>query len=121
MSIANVAPKLASIWSVSGSGGGSGTSYVWDNKSITAATGTTQIQSKLQVDGDADINGDIRVQGRSISESLAKIEERLNILIPNVRLEKDWKELGQLRMQYVELERKLLEQQRVFDILKKCD
>jgi hypothetical protein len=36
-----------------------------------------------------------------------------------VRLEQDWQELQQLREQYMELERKLLEQQKVFDILKK--
>lgn len=90
------------------------TDYTW-GKGVTA----TNIQSKLKVNGDAEFDGDIKIQGRSITESLTKIEERLNILIPNVRLEKDWEELGRLRMQYVELERKLLEQQRVFDILKK--
>jgi hypothetical protein len=45
----------------------------------------------------------------------------LAILVPNVRIEKDWKELQRLREQYIELEKKLLEQQRVFDILKKSD
>jgi hypothetical protein len=97
----------------------SGSSYVFDNKWTTA--GTTNIQSTLRVNGDADFDGDITVKGRSITQTLEKIEERLAILIPNVRLEQDWKELQNLRMQYVELERKLLEQQRVFDILKKSD
>lgn len=121
MSAANVAPGSASTWSVfgSGSGGTAVTDIIYGNN--WNMTGTTQIKSTLQVDGDADIKGDLRVQGQSITETLDKINERLNILIPNVRLEKDWEELGQLRMQYVELERKLLEQQRVFDILKKCD
>jgi hypothetical protein len=51
---------------------------------------------------------------------LAKIEERLAILPPpNLELERDWSELAKLRQQYVELERELLEKQRVFDILKK--
>jgi hypothetical protein len=51
---------------------------------------------------------------------LAKIEERLAILPPpNPELERDWSELAELRKQYVELERELLEKQRVFDILKK--
>ena len=84
------------------------------------ATGVS-IQSTLKVNGNADIDGDLKVRGQSITETLDRIHERLNILIPNVRLEKDWEELGQLRMQYVELERRLLEKQRVFDILKKSD
>jgi hypothetical protein len=102
-----------------GNNGSGGTSYTVDNKWTTA--GTTNIQSTLKVNGDANFDGDITVKGRSITQTLEKIEERLAILIPNVRLEQDWKELQNLRMQYVELERKLLEQQRVFDILKKSD
>lgn len=117
MSVANVAPgSSASTWSVfSGGSGGSGTNYTWDNKSLSA--GTTQIQSTLRVSGDADFDGDIRVKGQSITETLDKINERLNILIPNEKLEKDWSELAELRMRYVELERQLLEKQRTFDIL----
>ena len=47
------------------------------------------------------------------------VESRLAMLQPNPELEKDWEELSRIRMQYVELERKLLEQQRVYNILKK--
>lgn len=87
----------------------------WSN----ASTGYTDIQSKLKVQGDAEFTGDIRIRGRSLDETLTKIEERLNILVPNKELEEGWQELHQLRMQYVELERQLLEKQRTFDILKK--
>jgi hypothetical protein len=101
-----------------GNGGSGGTSYTVDNKWTSA--GTTNIQSTLRVNGDADFDGDITVKGRSISQSLAKIEERLAILPPpNLELERNWLELAELRQQYVELERELLEKQRVFDILKK--
>ena len=116
MSTANVAPGTASTLSVFG-GGGTSTNYTWDSKSLTA--GTTKIQSTLQVDGDADFDGDIRIQGQSITDTLNKINERLNILVPNEKLEKDWSELAELRIRYVELERQLLEKQRTFDILKK--
>ena len=120
MIAANLAPGSASTLSVfSVRNGGSGGNYTWDNKSLTA--GTTQIQSTLRVDGDADFNGDVRVQGQSITEAINKINERLNILVPNEKLEKDWSELAELRMRYVELERELLEKQQVFDILKKSD
>jgi hypothetical protein len=98
----------------------SGTSYTVDNKWTTA--GTTAIQSSLRVNGDAAFDGDITVKGRSLTASLAKIEERLAILPPpNRELERDWRELAELRQQYVELERELLEKQRVFEILKKYD
>jgi hypothetical protein len=97
---------------------GPGTSYTFDNKWTTA--GTTAIQSSLRVNGDADFDGDITVKGRSITQTLEKIEERLAILPPpNQELERDWSELAELRQRYVELERELLEKQRVFDILKK--
>ena len=117
MILANTAPGSASTLSVSGGTGGGGTSYIWDNKSLSA--GTTQIQSTLKVSGDADFDGDVRLKGQSIAETFNKINERLNILVPNEKLEKDWSELAELRMQYVELERRLLEKQRTFDILKK--
>ena len=117
MILANTAPGSASTLSVSGGTGGGGTSYIWDNKSLSA--GTTQIQSTLKVSGDADFDGDVRIKGQSIAETFNKINERLNILIPNEKLEADWSELAELRMQYVELERRLLEKQRTFDILKK--
>lgn len=95
-----------------------GKSYTFDpNWSVGA--GTTSIQSALRVSGDAIIEGELTVSGRSIGESLRKIEEHLGILVPNSKLEADWEELRQLRMQYVELERELLEKQRTFDILKK--
>ena len=81
---------------------------------ISIANGSTGINY-----GWSNLAGDITVKGRSLTETLERIEERLAILVPNVRLEQDWKELQNLRQQYVELERKLLEQQRVFDILKK--
>jgi hypothetical protein len=93
--------------------GTGGTGYTFANPVTTNA--------KIHVQGDAVFDGDIQVQGRSIMDTLESIEQRLAILVPNVRLEQDWKELQNLRQQYVELERKLLEQQRVFDILKKSD
>jgi len=119
MIAANLAPGSAGTLSVFGGTGGGGTNYTLDNKSWT--TGITQIQSTLRVDGDADFDGDVRVKGQSITEAINKINERLNILVPNEKLEKDWSELAELRMRYVELERQLLEKQQVFDILKKSD
>lgn len=103
--------------SIANSGSGYAISNGWSN---LASTAHTDIQSKLRVHGDAEFEGDIVVKGRSLTASLAKIEERLAILPPpNQELEQGWEELYQLRMQYVELERQLLEKQRTFDILRK--
>jgi hypothetical protein len=86
-----------------------GSSYT--NVSLTS-TGTYTYSSSwddalkpnsIHVKGDAEFHGNIR----------------LAMLQPNPELEKDWEELSRIRMQYVELERKLLEQQRVYNILKK--
>ena len=118
MSVANVAPGSISSWSAFNAVGSSGTHYTTnDNWGMSA--GTTMIQSSLRVNGNAEFDGDIRIKGRSIVESIDKINERLAILVPNEQLEQEWSELAELRMRYVEMERQLLEKQRVFDILKK--
>jgi len=118
MSVANVAPGSTSTLSVS-SGYGLPDYTVNGNWSMSA--GTTMIQSALKVNGNADFDGDITIKGSSLIETLDKINERLAILVPNENLEQEWLELAELRIRYVELERRLLEQQQVFDILKKYD
>jgi hypothetical protein len=79
----------------------------------------TVTPGKIHVQGDAVFDGNITWQGRDMREWFASVESRLAMLKPNPKLEQGWEELANLRQQYVELERKLLEQQRVFDILKK--
>lgn len=79
----------------------------------------TVTPGKIHVQGDAVFEGNIKWQGRDMREWFASVESRLGMLRPNPELEQGWDELAELRQQYVELERKLLEQQRVFDILKK--
>lgn len=73
----------------------------------------------LKVNGDADFEGDIKFKGKSLSKTLEKIEERLGILYPNEKLENKWEELRELRNRYVELEKQLLEKEKMWDILKK--
>lgn len=81
----------------------------------TAWVGNTQ----LSVDGDADIKGDLKVKGKSILESLEKIEEKLAILKPNPELEEKWERLRQLRQEYIEVEKDIIEKEKLWDILKK--
>ncbi len=75
--------------------------------------------AKLQVKGDAEFEGDVKIKGKSITEMLENIEERLAILHPNEKLEEKWEELRELRNRYVELEKEIIEKEKMWNILKK--
>lgn len=75
--------------------------------------------SGLKVNGDAEFDGDIKIKGKSLNETLDKIEEKLAILHPNEELEKKWDELRYLRNRYVQLEKEIKEKEKMWDILKK--
>jgi hypothetical protein len=62
--------------------------------------------------------GDIKIGGKSLSEAIDKIEERLGILNPNPELEDRWNQLKELRKQYIDLEKDLLEKEKLMKILK---
>ena len=122
------------VYTVSvGPGGGGGSNAITRSVSNPVLMGGTVIgpssngtgnwtqtvaPGKIHVQGDAVFDGNIKWQGRDMREWFASVESRLGMLRPNPELEEGWEELAELRMKYVELERKLLEQQRVFDILK---
>ncbi len=61
---------------------------------------------------------DITIKGRKLSEVIDKLEERLGILHPNPELEDRWDELKELRRKYNELEKDLLEKEKMWKILK---
>ena len=73
----------------------------------------------LQVNGNADISGELTVQGVKLSDRLDKIEERLGILRPNDELEAKWENLRALRNAYTELEAEIIEKEAMWKILKK--
>jgi hypothetical protein len=67
-------------------GAGSNNWSVTQSPVMTVSAGTSP---SLQVSGDADIKGNLTVNGSNISEILEKIQERLAILVPDPkRLEK---------------------------------
>jgi len=70
-------------------------------------------QSTLDVKGDANFEGDITIKGKSILDSLEKIEEKLAILRPNEQLEEKWERLRELRKEYIDLERDILEKEKI--------
>ncbi len=95
-----------------------GTSYTlapnW-NDTISIASN----DNSLLVKGDAKFEGALTIQGKSIKDSLDKIEERLAILHPNEELEEKWDKLRGLRKMYMELEAEIIEKEKMWAILKK--
>ena len=93
---------------------GAGTGYTW-------ATGTINTNSTVEINADGmqiKEGGDIKIGGKSLSDAIEKIEERLGILNPNPELEERWDKLKELRKQYMELEKDLLEKEKIMKILK---
>jgi len=108
-----------------GSGGVSG-AYLVSNGSgtntwaTTSITGQTDLKpNSLEVYGNAEFKGDLTLQGKSLKDSLDKIEERLAILHPNEELEEKWENLRGLRKLYMELEAEIIEKEKMWSILKK--
>lgn len=118
----------SSIWGVGGTGGGytittspnttggAGQTLTWNG---TTPVWTTTPSSPLKVNGDAEIDGDLKVKGKSLSEAIENIEKRLAILHPNKELEERWEQLKELGERYRELEKDILEKEKIWDILKK--
>jgi len=61
---------------------------------------------------------DIKVDGKSLKQFMENMEERLAILHPNPALEERWDQLKELRKQYIEMEKDLLEKDKLMKILK---
>jgi hypothetical protein len=102
------------VYTVGGMNGTSYTNNSWVTVSNNDLTGAT-----LEVKGDANFEGDIKVKGKSINESLDRIEDRLAILRPNEELEEKWEQLRGLRKMYMELEQEIIEKEKIWKILKK--
>jgi hypothetical protein len=93
------------------------TSSTWATVSVDGTSNLTP--NTLTVKGDADFEGDLKLQGKSLKDSLDRIEERLAILRPNEELEEKWDQLRGLRKMYMELEAEIIEKEKMWAILKK--
>lgn len=74
---------------------------------------------ELDVNGDANFKGDIKLKGKSLSDTLEKIEERLAILHRNIELEEKWDELRELGQKYKALEQEILEKEKIWNLISK--
>ena len=99
--------------------GASGSNAYTYTTGTTTAWNTTSIENTLQVRGDSEFDGDITVQGRSLTEFMDSVEQRLNILRPNPALELEWDQLRELGEQYRELEQQLTKKAQMWQTLKK--
>jgi len=76
------------------------------------------IDGKMRISGD---DADIEINGISLKQTLEDIQQRMAILQPNPELEKEFKELREIRQKYMQLERNLLEKKEMWDTLNRDD
>ena len=92
---------------------------------ILSSTNTQyNYSAKVHLDQDGirlDSECDIKLGDRSFKDFMDKIEERLAILNPNPKLEKDWTELKELGDKYRQLEKEITEKMKTWDILSRDD
>lgn len=88
--------------------------------SYTLGTGiSSNAVVKIDNDGISMEEGtDIKIGNVKLAEVLNRLEERLNILHHNEELESKWEELRELGNQYRQLEKDLLEKEKMWKILK---
>jgi len=119
--------------SITGGGGsnvlgavGSAGSYNWTTNGINpvdwgSITVGSSINSSITSSGLMELHGDnadIKINGRSLMDAIDALEQRLNILVPNPELEKEWDELRELGERYRELEKKCKEKGEMWKKLK---
>ena len=94
------------IWGVGSSNG-----YTYTNTNLTDLNQS----GKISIKGE---NADLDINGVSLKDFMARVEQRLAILTPDTRLEEEWSELKALGDRYRELEKEIHDRMKTFDILK---
>ena len=78
----------------------------------------TSNSGKLTLQGD---QADIEVNGRSLMGAIEALEQRLNIMVPNPKLEAEWDELRELGDRYRALEKQCKEKGQMWAQLRKVN
>jgi hypothetical protein len=89
--------------------------FDWNNP-VGSATDTISIinntpNNRLNLAGEG---ADIVIDGVSLTETLHSIQQRLNILAPNVQMEAEWEELREMGQRYRELEKRCIEKSQMW-------
>lgn len=97
-----------------------GTSFTYGGpNTVWTSTGTGGANvgqsGKMSLRGE---NADLDINGKSLKSWMEKVEERLNILTPNIELEAEWDELRELGERYRELEQRCKEKAETWKKLK---
>ena len=79
------------------------------------ATSTKTKGAQIYLEGEG---ADIDINGKSLMATLQALEERLNVLVPNTKLEAEWDELKELGDKYRKLEQHIKDKQATWDRLK---
>lgn len=100
-----------------------GISVPWMSTTGDANVGTwgnwsNHASGKIKLDGP---NADIEINGESLVGMLKSIQERMNILTVNPKLESEWEELRALGDQYRALEKHILDKMATWERISKVD
>ena len=102
-----------------GSSGANISNNMWTTNTTTGWNGTSAADltqsGMLSLKGK---NADIDINGKSLMKTLEALEERLNIMVPNPELEKEWDDLKKLGNRYRKLEAKCKEKAKMWNKLK---
>ena len=103
-------------FTISGSTGINNTSPYTFSAGTNASPWYSQTtSSKIKLDG---ADADIEINGISLLKTMQEIQSRLNLLQPNIALEKEWEELFELGKKYRALEQLIKDKQATWDRLK---
>jgi hypothetical protein len=97
-----------------------GISVPWNTTTVSPDTYTidptwhNSTSAKIQLNGP---DADIEINGESLLDMLRNIEQRLNILKPNAKLESEWAELKALGDAYRALEAKIEAKMKTWDAI----
>ena len=102
-----------------GTSGANISNNMWTTNTTTGWNGTSAADlnqsGKLSLQG---TNADIDINGKSLMKTLEALEDRLNMMVPNPELEKEWDDLKKLGNRYRKLEAKCKEKAKMWNKLK---
>jgi len=102
-----------------GNSGANISNNMWTTNTTTGWNGTSAADlnqsGKLSLQG---TNADIDINGKSLMKTLEALEDRLNMMVPNPELEKEWDDLRRLGNRYRKLEAKCKEKAEMWNKLK---
>lgn len=89
------------------------------NNSYTSPLTVHDGTKGITVKGDTEIEGNLKVNGVNLGETLSKIQDQLAIYQPAPELEEKWEQLRDLARQYKELVADIKEKEKIWNILQK--